>query len=231
MIMRRLKEILRLKLDCGLKHRQIQRAVGVSIGAVSKYCRLAEQARLSWPMLERLDDTEIERLLQPAAQAGVAALRIEPDYAQVHRELKRKGVTLTLLWEEYRGEHPGESTYRYTQFTQRYRDFAASLKRSMRQTHLAGEKLFADYAGHTLPIWEEKTGDIALPLRSLSRCWERRTTPSPAPPRARAWATGSGASAARSNTSAGSRRWWCPITRALLSGRPIATSRAPVERA
>jgi len=162
MIMRKLKEILRLKLDCGLKHRQIQRAVGVSIGAVSKYCGLAEQAGLSWSVLERLDDTQIERLLQPAAQAGMPALRIEPDYAQVHRELKRKGVTLTLLWEEYRGEHPGEPTYRYTQFTQRYRDFAASLKRSMRQTHLAGEKLFADYAGQTLPIWDEKTGDIAF---------------------------------------------------------------------
>jgi len=162
MIMRKLKEILRLKLDCGLKHRQIQRAVGVSIGAVSKYCSLAEQAGLSWPMLERLDDTEIERLLQPALQAGMPALRIEPDYAQVHRELKRKGVTLTLLWEEYRGEHPGESTYRYTQFTQRYHDFAARLKRSMRQTHLAGEKLFVDYAGHTLPIWDEKTGSIAF---------------------------------------------------------------------
>jgi transposase len=162
MIMRKLKEILRLKLDCGLTHRQIQRAVGVSIGAVSKYCGLAEQAGLSWPMLERLDDTEIERLLQPAAQAGMPALRIEPDYAQIHRELKRKGVTLMLLWEEYRGEHPEESTYRYTQFTQRYRDFAASLKRSMRQTHLAGEKLFVDYAGHTLPIWDEKTGSIAF---------------------------------------------------------------------
>lgn len=108
MIMRKLREILRLKLDYGLKHRQIERAVGVSIGAVSKYCRLAEQAGLSWPMLDRLDDTEIERLLQPAAQAGAPTLRIEPDYAQVHRELKRKGVTLTLLWEEYRGEHPGE---------------------------------------------------------------------------------------------------------------------------
>jgi transposase len=162
MIMRKLKEILRLKFDCGLKHRQIERAVGVSIGAVSKYCGLAERVGLSWPVLEGLDDCEIERLLQPAAHAVAPALRIEPDYAQVHRELKRKGVTLTLLWEEYRGEHPGEPTYRYTQFTQRYRDFAASLKRSMRQTHLAGEKLFVDYAGQTVPIWDEKTGGVAF---------------------------------------------------------------------
>ena len=102
--MRKLKEVLRLKLECGLKHRQIERAVGVSVGAVSKYCRLAKLAGLSWPVIERLDDTEIERLLQPVVQAGmVKRRRIEPDYAQVHRELKRKGVTLTLLWEEYRG--------------------------------------------------------------------------------------------------------------------------------
>ncbi len=91
--MRKLKEVLRLKLECGLKHRQIERAVGVSVGAVSKYCRLATLAGLSWPTIERLDDTEIERLLQPVVQAGeVKRRRIEPDYAQVHRELKRKGV-------------------------------------------------------------------------------------------------------------------------------------------
>lgn len=162
MTMRKLKEVLRLKLECGLKHRQIERAVGVSIGAVSKYCNLAGQAGLTWPMLERLNDTEIERLLQPHALMVAPARRIEPDYVQVHRELKRKGVTLTLLWEEYRGAHPGEATYRYTQFTQRYRDFAASLKRSMRQTHLAGEKLFADYAGQTLPIWDAATGHVAF---------------------------------------------------------------------
>ena len=163
MIMRKLKEVLRLKLECGLKHRQIERAVGVSVGAVSKYCRLAKLAGLSWPVIERLDDTEIERLLQPVVQAGmVKRRRIEPDYAQVHRELKRKGVTLTLLWEEYRGDPPGQWTYGYTQFTQRYHEFAASLKRSMRQTHLAGEKLFTDYAGHTFPIWDENTGQIAF---------------------------------------------------------------------
>jgi transposase len=162
MIMRKLKEVLRLKLHCGLTHRQIEGAVGVSIGAVSKYCALAERAGLDWAALEALDDSQIEALLRPRRAAALSVRRIEPDYVRVHRELKRKGVTLTLLWEEYGRDHPEGATYQYTQFTERYRVFAAGLKRSMRQIHRAGEKLFVDYAGPTVAIWDVHTGSIAF---------------------------------------------------------------------
>jgi len=84
--------------------------------------------------------------------------RIEPNYAWIHQERRRKGVTLQLLWEEYVEANPGASTYRYTQFCQRYRDWTSTLKRSMRQTHHGGEKLFADCAGQTTPIFDREGG-------------------------------------------------------------------------
>ena len=84
---------------------------------------------------------------------------IEPDYAQVHQELKRKGVTLTLLWEEYR-QVVGDRAFQYTAFCTRYKAWVGKLKRSMRQIHRAGEKLFADYAGPTVLIIDAETGEI-----------------------------------------------------------------------
>lgn len=160
--MRKLKELLRLKLDCGLGHRQIERALGVSVGVVSKYCTLAAQAKLTWPAVSALDEAQIEVLLIPQSPPRTAACRIAPDYEQVHRELKRKGVTLMLLWQEYREAHAGEPTYQYTQFTRHYHEFARRLKRSMRQVHHAGEKLFVDYAGQTVPVWDSQSGGVAF---------------------------------------------------------------------
>ena len=149
--MRRLKEILRLKWSCGLSHRQISGAVGVSVGAISQYAALASAAGLDWPTAQGLDDVELERrLARPTG--GPSTKRVEPDCASIHRELRRKGVTLQLLWEEYLHANQNEPIYRYTQFCQRYRDWAKTVKLSMRQQHRAGEKLFADYAGHTVPI-------------------------------------------------------------------------------
>ncbi len=148
--MRRIREVLRLKLLCGLSHREIARALGVSVGAVSHYGRLAERAGLGWPEVESMDEAQLEARLMP--RAAPVGRRILPDFALVHTELKRKGVTLSLLWEEYVAALPGETTYRYTQFCQRYADWAGSLQRSMRQVHRAGEKCFVDFAGQTVPI-------------------------------------------------------------------------------
>jgi len=131
--MRRLKEILRLKWSCGLSHRQISRAVGVSVGAISQYAALASAAGLDWPTAQALDDEELERRLVGPAGASKPAKRVEPDCAWIHRELRRKGVTLQLLWEEYLHAHQNESIYRYTQFCQRYRAWAKTIKLSMRQ--------------------------------------------------------------------------------------------------
>lgn len=163
MSMRKLKEVLRLKWACGLTHRQISRAIGISVGAVSKFAAQAAQAGLDWATAEALSDDELDARLKPVSSDAPAAAsrRLEPDYGVLHRELRRKGVTLQLLWEEYVEGNPGLPTYRYTQFCQKYKDWAASLKRSMRQQHRAGEKLFADFAGPTVPILA-RNGGIAF---------------------------------------------------------------------
>jgi transposase len=106
----------------------------------------------------------------------------------VHQELKKKGVTLTLLWEEYR-QAVGERGYQYTAFCTRYKDWAGQLKRSMRQIHRAGEKLFADYAGPTVPIIDATPARSGRPASS-SPCSAPRVIPSPAPPGADPEATG-----------------------------------------
>ena len=156
--MRKIRDVLRYRHSTGLSLEAIARALNISKGVVSKYLRLASETGLGWPLPDDLDDTALEkRLFQlPTARAPTFA---EPDYAQVHQELKRKGVTLILLWEEYH-QTVGGTAYQYTAFCTRYRAWAGKLKRSMRQIHRAGEKLFADYAGPTMPIIDADTGEI-----------------------------------------------------------------------
>jgi transposase len=156
--MRKIRDVLRYRYSAGLSLDAIARALNLSKGVVAKYVRLAGAAGLNWPLPEALDDAGLEKLLfrQVAAREPTYA---EPDYAGVHQELKKKGVTLTLLWEEYR-QAVGDRGYQYTAFCTRYRDWADLLKRSMRQIHRAGEKLFVDYAGPTVPIIEAATGEI-----------------------------------------------------------------------
>ena len=156
--MRKIRDVLRYRHSTELSLEAIARALNISKGVVAKYLRLATEAGLGWPLPADLDDAALEKLLyqQPASRMSAFA---EPDYAQVHQELKRKGVTLILLWEEYRQE-VGDTAFQYTAFCTRYRVWSGKLKRSMRQIHRAGEKLFADYAGPTVPIIDAKTGEI-----------------------------------------------------------------------
>lgn len=150
--MRKIKDVLRLKLDARLSHEQIAAALRISKGVVAKYARLAAATGLDWPAVRALDEAELEsRLLAKPAKSPAYAM---PDYGRIHQELRRKGVTLMLLWEEYQAEHADRQTYRYTQFCEHYRTFAKRLKRSMRQTHRAGEKLFIDFAGPTIALTE-----------------------------------------------------------------------------
>ena len=114
MSMRKLKEVLRLKWVCGLSHRQISRAAGISVGAVSAYAARASAANLDWASVEPLADDELEAKLRLPADQNTQARRVELDYALVHRELRRANVTLQLLWEEYVEAHFGERIYRYT---------------------------------------------------------------------------------------------------------------------
>ena len=157
--MRKIKECLRLKLTCNLSHERIALALGLSKGAVTKYIQMARVAGLDWETLAVLDDAGIEEKLLPATRR-IAGDRIYPDMARIHQELRQKGITLQLLWEEYLAEHAGSATYRYTQFCCLYHEYAKSLKRSMRQIHRAGEKLFIDYAGQTVPIIDAASGEI-----------------------------------------------------------------------
>ena len=157
--MRNIKEILRLKLDCGLSHERIGRALGLSKGVVSKYLVRAQIAGLDWAAVAGLDEAQVAAQLCPPA-AAVRGERAAIDLPWVHRELRRKAVTLQLLWQEYSQAHAGRARYQYTQFCQRYHDYAGTLRRSMRQVHRAGEKLFIDYAGPTMPVVNPDTGEL-----------------------------------------------------------------------
>ena len=156
--MRKIRDVLRYRHGTELSLEAIARALNLSKGVVAKYVRLCETAGLSWPLPDELDDGALERRLyrQPESRASAFAT---PDYAQIHQELKKKGLTLTLLWEEYR-ERAGEKSYQYTAFCTHYRHWVGALKRSMRQIHRGGEKLFADYAGPTMPIIDADTGEV-----------------------------------------------------------------------
>ena len=156
--MRKIRDVLRFRHSTDLSLEAIARALNISKGVVVKYLKLAAEAGLGWPLPDDLDDGTLERRLYSQPSARVSAF-VEPDYAQVHQELKRKGVTLTLLWEEYRTA-VGVAAFQYTAFCTRYKAWVGKLKRSMRQTHRAGEKLFADYAGPTMPVIDAATGEI-----------------------------------------------------------------------
>ena len=118
-----------------------------------------KESELVWPLPKEMDDAALERLLFPKQLAPAREGYVEPDYANMHEELKRKGVTKQLLWEEYQQRH-GDNGYQYSQYCQRYRDWVLTLKRSMRQVHKAGEKLFIDYCGPTINVVNPRTGEI-----------------------------------------------------------------------
>ena len=155
--MRRIRETLRLHLQAGLSYNEVGRALKISKSVVGKYVSLARVASVDWAVAQALTDDELEaRLYRPPLPRS--SYQLTPDFAAVHQELKRPGVTLQLLWEEYAAAN--ELAYRYTSFCVKYRAWAQGLKRSMRQTHLAGEKLFVDYAGQTVPLVDPTTGEI-----------------------------------------------------------------------
>ena len=157
--MSKIIEVLRLKYDARLSHARIARAVGLSKGAVGKYVSLAAAAGVSaWPAPDGLDEAALERRLFPASQ-GTPSRFIEPDWFEVHQELKRKGVTLQRLWSEH-VERVGDRAHRYTQFSRRYRAWKGLQRRSMRQHHTAGDKIFIDHAGPTVAVIDRRTGEV-----------------------------------------------------------------------
>lgn len=139
--------------------RQIKSSLRLSLGAVQKVISKAEALGLDWPSIERLDDQQLASQFYPNSDTRVSGRLQLPDWPEVCRELKRKGMTKLLLWEEYCQQPPNRS-YSYAQYCFLYQDWLKRQKRSMRQTHKAGEKLFVDYAGQTVPIVRSGAGDI-----------------------------------------------------------------------
>ena len=153
--MRKIREVLRLKYELGLTKLQVVTSCNIGMSSVKRYLRRAREVNLSWPLPVELDDAALELLLYPSEERFRHEL---PDLQHIHQELKRKGVTLYLLWEEYKSKMPNGISY--SRFCQIYRDFKNKLPIAMRQEHKAGEKVFVDYAGLTLPYVDRDTGEV-----------------------------------------------------------------------
>ncbi len=154
--MRSIREILRLR-QCGFSHRQIGAAVHKSSATVGGYLARAEAAKLTWPLPEALDDIALEALLFPP-QAELQNARPEPDFTHIHKELKRKGVTKILLWQEYKEQNP--DGLQLSQFCDRYKKWLGAVNVTMRIQHIAGEKVFSDFAGTKLKLTDRETGEV-----------------------------------------------------------------------
>lgn len=156
--MRKIREVLRLRWGCGLSKRQTAQGCAIARPTVDEYLQRAERAGLGWPLPADLDDGALERLLFPSVPNLPAELRGMPDWSLIQRELRRKGVTLFLLWQEYRERHPGG--YQYSWFCEQYRLWQGRQDLVMRQDHRAGEKLFVDYTGQRVPVIDPRSGEI-----------------------------------------------------------------------
>ncbi len=157
--MRRIRQVLQMHFGAQASARVIAREVGVGRSTVQDYLRRAGLAGLAWPLAADLTDAAIEQLLFPAPSCKLGARRYaEPDWATLAREMKRPGVSLMILWEEYQAVHP--DGYGYSRFCDLYRAFERRLSPTMRQTHVAGHKAFVDYSGKRIPIIDALSGEV-----------------------------------------------------------------------
>jgi transposase len=155
--MRKIKEVLRLKLELGLGNRQIARSCSINHSTVADYLRRAEAAGVKqWPLPAELDEAGLMTRLFPP-RVALSVRRPSPDWAGIHEELRgHKNLTLQLLWQEYKQSNP--DGYQYSRFCELYQRWVGQLDLVLRQEHRAGEKLFVDYAGDTVPVIDAKTG-------------------------------------------------------------------------
>ncbi len=164
--LRMIKDILRLKWQGELSHAQIATTLNISKGVVAKYVTQAQVAGLHWDAVHAMSEQQLASAVQPRSVATAAV--VVPDWPRIHRELDRKGMTLMLLWQEYVAAHPEGRTWRYTQFCEHYKAFAKTLKRSMRQHRRAGEKLFIDFAGPTVPLRDGARAQVFVSAMAAS---------------------------------------------------------------
>ncbi len=156
--MRKIKEVLRLHFESGLSERQISNICVLGKGTVRRFLKRAERAGLSWPLPPGVDDAALEKQLFPPPPSPAAGQRPQPDYATIHKELKGPNVTLQLLWEEYKQQHP--DGYSYSRLSELYSEWSKRLDLVLRQEHRAGEKMFVDHAGQTVAIIDRLTGEL-----------------------------------------------------------------------
>ncbi len=157
--MRKIRHVLKLAWESGLSKREIARSLAMSPTSVGEYLRRAEHAGIAWPLPDTWDDQRLEAALFPSLPKVTRDKRPLPQWAEVYREMKkRRGITLMLLWEEYKSLHP--EGLQYSQFCDRYRAWAGKRDLAMRQDHRAGEKLFVDYAGQTVGVINPHTGEV-----------------------------------------------------------------------
>src|SRR6266446_332688 len=174
--MRQIREVLRLRFASELPQRGIAKSLGLSQGAVSGYLSRARAAGVSWPLPADLDDEQLESLLFPPPPAIAADQRPTPDWAWVHRELRRPNVTLALLWEEYRAGAP--DGFGYSWFCDLYRGWAGRLKPTMRQPTLRARS-FSSTSPAVLPRSSMASPARSSRCRSLSPSWVPRASPTP----------------------------------------------------
>src|SRR6266542_3971522 len=158
--MRRVREILRLKHECGATDRAIARSLRIARSTVAVTLDRLAAAELRWPLPATLSERVLEAMLYagPGTQRGSRRNKAAPEWTHVHHELRRPGVTLMLLWEEYRLTEP--DGYGYSRWCELYRGWEGRLSPTMRQSHLAGERMFVDYAGQTVELFDGRTGEI-----------------------------------------------------------------------
>ena len=157
--MRQLREVLRLRLHAQLSLRQIRDSLKLSLGAIQKVISKADELSLTWDAIEKLNDQQLIQQFYSTPDTRQSSKFQLPDWIDLYQELKRKGTTKYLLWEEYCQQYP-DRHYSYSQYCILYQRWLKKQRRSMRQTHKAGEKLFVDYAGQTVPIVSNVTGEI-----------------------------------------------------------------------
>jgi transposase len=155
--MRKIREVLRLKHACGLSDRQIALATGLSRSTIKAHLKRADSCGIAWPLPPEIEDGALERRLFPTIEVARDVARPLPEWSEVQRELKRRGVTLQLLWEEYRAHH--HDGYGYSRFCDLYRAWLKTVSPTMRQSHAAGEKLFVDWTGDTVPVFDAMSGE------------------------------------------------------------------------
>jgi len=159
--MRTIREIMRLHLEHNLSQRAIARACAVSPKTVGYYIEHIQRSGSDWAALRSLDDDALKALLHPEGKQHPVSPKPLPDFDYLHSEMKKKGVTLQLLWEEYRSVHP--DGYGRTRFCERYRSHVRTLDPVMRFSHKAGDKMFVDFSGERPSYIDPESGALIEP--------------------------------------------------------------------